>query len=61
MAALASAAAVRPQHTNMQILNQLRETALWHDPITQELPSSLGYHVEIAYEHLHQAYTHRKP
>ena len=67
LAVLASAAAVRPQlyYTNMQILDQLRESALWHDSITQELPPSLGYrinnrrhHVERAYDHLHQAYTH---
>ena len=65
MAVLASAAAVRPQlYTNLHILDQLRETALWHDSITQ-LPSSLGYHinnlrhhVKRACDHLHQASTH---
>ena len=31
MAVLASTAAARPQiYTNLQILDQLRETALWH-------------------------------
>ena len=66
MAVLASTAAARPQiYTNLQILDQLRETALWHDHITQELPSSLQYHinnlrlhVERASDHLHQAFTH---
>ena len=66
MAVLASTAAVRPQiYTNLQILDQLRETALWHDRITQDLPESLQYHinnlrlhVERANDHLRQASTH---